>query len=105
MAQDRSRRGSRGSIGGYSVDSTGVQMQEFGLKPTNSSTETLTKLTSRDSSDVENHGRLPVVANMEDMALKALHVDDDPTLSPWTFRMFFLGSSLSLPSDRGICCI
>lgn len=33
----------------------------------------------------------PVVANMEEMALKALHVDDDPTLNPWTFRVFFLG--------------
>jgi hypothetical protein len=32
-----------------------------------------------------------VVANMEDIALKALHVDDDPSLNPWTFRMFFLG--------------
>ncbi|KAF1992314.1 OPT superfamily oligopeptide transporter [Aulographum hederae CBS 113979] len=36
-----------------------------------------------------------VVANMEDIALKALHVDDDPTLDPWTFRMFFLGFGLS----------
>ncbi|CZR56063.1 related to OPT1-High-affinity glutathione transporter [Phialocephala subalpina] len=36
-----------------------------------------------------------VVANMETIALKALHVDDDPTLNPWTFRMFFLGFGLS----------
>jgi len=34
----------------------------------------------------------PVVANMEEIALKALHVDDDPSLNPWTFRMFFLGT-------------
>lgn len=33
-----------------------------------------------------------VVANMEDIALKALHIDDDPSLNPWTFRMFFLGT-------------
>ncbi|KAJ9137170.1 OPT superfamily oligopeptide transporter [Pleurostoma richardsiae] len=32
---------------------------------------------------------------MEDIALKTLHVDDDPTLSPWTFRMFLLGIGLS----------
>lgn len=41
--------------------------------------------------DVERVGPEPVVANMEEMALKALHVDDDPTLNPWTFRVFFLG--------------
>ena len=32
-------------------------------------------------------------ASMETIALKALHTDDDPTLNPWTFRMFFLGVS------------
>lgn len=42
-------------------------------------------------SDVERMGLEPLVANMEEMALKALHVDDDPTLNPWTFRVFFLG--------------
>lgn len=39
----------------------------------------------------ENGGEKEVVANYEELALKALHVDDDPTLNPWTFRMFFLG--------------
>ncbi|CAK7200113.1 hypothetical protein SEUCBS139899_002803 [Sporothrix eucalyptigena] len=29
------------------------------------------------------------------IALKALHVDDDPTLNPYTFRMVFLGVGLS----------
>lgn len=41
--------------------------------------------------DVERVGSEPLVANMEEIALKALHVDDDPTLNPWTFRVFFLG--------------
>lgn len=41
--------------------------------------------------DVEGVGKEPLVANMEEMALKALHVDDDPSLNPWTFRVFFLG--------------
>lgn len=44
-----------------------------------------------ESNDVEFAGRPQVVANMEEIALKALHIDDDPTLNPWTFRMFFLG--------------
>lgn len=30
--------------------------------------------------------------DMEQIALKALHVDDDATLNPWTFRVFFIGS-------------
>ena len=33
----------------------------------------------------------PVVANMETIALKALHIDDDPSQNPWTLRMFLLG--------------
>lgn len=32
------------------------------------------------------------VDNMQEIALYALHVDDDPSLNPWTFRMWFLGS-------------
>lgn len=41
--------------------------------------------------DQEKNGETEVAANMETIALKALHVDDDPTLNPWTFRMFFIG--------------
>ncbi|KUJ19163.1 OPT superfamily oligopeptide transporter [Mollisia scopiformis] len=32
---------------------------------------------------------------MEEIALYALHVDDDPSLNPWTFRTWFLGIGLS----------
>jgi hypothetical protein len=45
-----------------------------------------------ESNDVEFAGRPQVIANMEEIALKALHIDDDPTLNPWTFRMFLLGN-------------
>jgi hypothetical protein len=31
------------------------------------------------------------VDNMEEIALYALHVEDDRSLNPWTFRMWFLG--------------
>ena len=44
-----------------------------------------------ETNNVEVAGRKPMVANMEEIALKALHVDDDATLNPWTFRMLFLG--------------
>lgn len=50
------------------------------------------KYPSPESNDLELEGKLqPVVATYENVALNALHVDDDPTLNPWTFRMFFLG--------------
>lgn len=32
------------------------------------------------------------VDNMEEIALYALHVEDNRSLNPWTFRMWFLGS-------------
>ncbi|KAF4625046.1 hypothetical protein G7Y89_g13120 [Cudoniella acicularis] len=66
------------------------------------STSSLEKMMSGDS---EKLGRIetqdfeknvePVVANMEEIALKALHTDDDPSLNPWTFRMLSLGFGLS----------
>ncbi len=52
------------------------------------SVESLVRYETRDA---EKNGEPEVVANMETIALAALHVDDDPTLNPWTFRMFFLG--------------
>ncbi|POS84813.1 hypothetical protein EPUL_005288 [Erysiphe pulchra] len=32
---------------------------------------------------------------LEDVTLSGLHTDDDPTLNPWTFRMFLIGFALS----------
>ncbi|KAI4736201.1 OPT superfamily oligopeptide transporter [Aureobasidium sp. EXF-12298] len=37
-----------------------------------------------------------VVETAEDIVLQVLSVEDDPTLNPWTFRMFFLGLGLSI---------
>ena len=37
------------------------------------------------------------VENMEEIALYALHVEDDPSLNPWTFRVAFLGEPLPTP--------
>lgn len=41
--------------------------------------------------DAESLDTGSVVANTEEIALKALHVDDDPSLNPWTLRVFILG--------------
>ncbi|KAK8127642.1 OPT oligopeptide transporter protein-domain-containing protein [Apiospora sp. TS-2023a] len=35
------------------------------------------------------------VDNMADIGLYALHVEDDPSLNPWTFRTWFIGLGLS----------
>jgi len=51
-------------------------------------TESLVRYKTRDSERAAE----PLVANMETIALKALHVDDDSSLNPWTFRMLFLGT-------------
>jgi hypothetical protein len=32
-----------------------------------------------------------IIVETSELAVTVLHVDDDPTLSPWTFRTFFLG--------------
>ncbi len=73
-----------------------ADMTKMGAMLDIKSTDTLTRIDSLESEhdlgeDVEGHGKEKVVANMEDIALKALHIDDDPTLNPWTLRMFVLG--------------
>lgn len=42
-------------------------------------------------------GEEVVVTETKDLITTVIHVDDDETLSPWTFRMFFLGM---LPKER-----
>jgi hypothetical protein len=40
----------------------------------------------------EDHfGEAHVVSDAKDLVTHVLHVDDNPELSPWTFRAFFLG--------------
>ena len=64
---------------------------------TEKSTENLVRISESDSRDAERGSGEPrVVANMEEIALKALHIDDDPTLNPWTFRMFLIGEYFCL---------
>ncbi len=39
----------------------------------------------------DHFGEAIVVQDAEELVTHVLHVDDDPTLNPWTFRAFFLG--------------
>ncbi|KAI6425854.1 hypothetical protein MCOR21_007021 [Pyricularia oryzae] len=64
-------------------------------KKSSSTVEVKHQESTRSSTDVEDNGREKVSANMEVVALKALHTDDDPTQNPWTFRAFFLGLALA----------
>ncbi|KAI4765438.1 OPT superfamily oligopeptide transporter [Aureobasidium sp. EXF-3400] len=41
-------------------------------------------------------GEHKIVETAEDIVNQVLSVEDDPTLNPWTFRMFFLGFGLSI---------
>jgi len=40
-----------------------------------------------------------IVVETSELAVTVLHVDDDPTLSPWTFRTFFIGMCRSRFKD------
>jgi hypothetical protein len=33
------------------------------------------------------------VETNEDLVTRVIHVEDDPSLNPWTFRVFFLGTA------------
>ncbi|SZF01377.1 unnamed protein product [Blumeria hordei] len=43
----------------------------------------------------ENSAAVTVSRNAQDMVLRALKTDDDPSLNPWTLRMFLIGIGLS----------
>ena len=50
--------------------------------------------------DAANDGAAHIkepVETAKDLVTQVIHVDDDPTLSPYTFRMFFLGSTSHVP--------
>lgn len=40
------------------------------------------------------------VETAKDLVTQVLHIDDDPNLNPYTFRLFFLGRSLTKHSAR-----
>jgi len=44
-----------------------------------------------DASKEDHFGEADVISDAKDIVTHVIHVDDDPTLSPWTFRAFFLG--------------
>jgi hypothetical protein len=70
----------------------GFQVNEKDLGsaiPTSDSEENSVYVYEKDNMARDDTGR--IVVETSELAITALHVDDDPTLSPWTFRTFFLG--------------
>jgi hypothetical protein len=51
-------------------------------------------LSPESSSEDFGHGQITkTIETAKDITTNVLHVDDDPTLDPYTFRVFFLGES------------
>ena len=49
-------------------------------------------------------GEIGALETAEDIVTTVIHVDDDPTINPWTFRMFFIGQySLHTRTGRTTC--
>jgi hypothetical protein len=59
-------------------------------KPSSISKESLAQAYDVEASSTDD-GNV-VVSTAEEIVTKVIHVDDDPSLNPWTFRMFFLGT-------------
>lgn len=70
-----------GLMDGKELHDTNFESTESLLRPRNGSIELATLGQHYD-------------ANGETIALEAPLIEDDPTLNPWTFRMFFLGMFL-----------
>lgn len=100
MALDRSY--SPNEVQAAEVDDEGLRdlRKRYTQMSFSAEAETDEKVSEKDRastriSDAESIETESIVANTEEIALKALHVDDDPSLNPWTFRVFFLGWSAS----------
>ena len=50
-------------------------------------------------------GESAPITSAKDLVTQILHVDDDPSLNPWTFRMWFLGGCIYYESATGVCIL
>jgi hypothetical protein len=51
-----------------------------------------------DAAKEDHFGETAILTDAKDVLTHVIHVDDDPSLSPWTFRAFFLGTNHAHPS-------
>jgi hypothetical protein len=76
----------------FANDKEGIYVSEKAVDssaPTSEGDESSLYVYERDNMVRDETGR--IVVETSELAITALHVDDDPSLSPWTFRTFFLG--------------
>lgn len=52
-----------------------------------------------DAEEEDHFGETIVVQDAKELVTHVLHVDDDPTLNPWTFRAFFLGKCVARSNE------
>ena len=101
---DHQNSENRQQIGGDDTMSEKPQLQhvgtkEYGLRGADTGTtwDSLEKpgVTSPAYFDEEGHEWNAPAETAEDLVTEVIHAQDDPTLNPWTFRMWFLGLGLS----------
>jgi len=74
-----------------------VKEKEFGLNSPSTETSSLQGRTKNPpppiyiEEGIEGHHNAPV-QSARDIVTEILHAKDDPTLNPWTFRVWFLGN-------------
>ncbi|KAE9366497.1 OPT superfamily oligopeptide transporter [Stipitochalara longipes BDJ] len=54
------------------------------------------ELPAFDAAKEDHFGEAAVLTDAKDVLTHVIHVDDGPSLSPWTFRAFFLGIALAI---------
>jgi hypothetical protein len=62
----------------------------------------------RDAGSYIGKGEMKALETAEDIVTTVIHLDDDPHMNPWTFRMFFIGKLPYLCFGRCsafVCCL
>jgi hypothetical protein len=67
-----------------------ISKNEFTDKKQEITTTESNKLPTYTGEEDDHVGKVHV-STAEDLVTQVIHVEDDPTVNPWTFRMFFLG--------------
>ena len=98
MSDSRERRGSRSSFGitpsrlGFVDDSEKLPLTPVGERFQGYRSQWAARPDS--------------IESVEDLVTKVLHADDDPNLSPWTFRIWVVGEQSHSPTrHHGVPCV
>lgn len=57
-----------------------------------------------DDAEALSKGTAAPLQTAEEIVTQVIHVDDDPTLNPWTFRMFFIGEPFHCVLCGNLAC-